>query len=117
MASITITPLSTTTIRLNWTQPFSLNLTTTEPDIIFCVDTYSTSAESEINTLLLSDCNVSQHEYNFTLNVTDPNHRDLFLFKIIPRSNVLGSRNGTSNEPVFGYFPSKNIIYDCGACT
>ena len=64
---ITLSTLSV--IHLSWQPPFSLNLTTAELDIVYCVD---------------------------ILNIT--NHQeaeDFFQFVVTPRSNVKGARNGT----------------------
>ena len=103
VSSINVSSVSSAFITLNWIPPFSLNITTAEPDILYCIDVYNASADTEL--LLVSNCNVSQPGYTFTVDNPDP--RDLFYFIVTPRSNVEGARNGTPSVPFPAYFPSK----------
>ena len=85
-------------IHLSWLPPFSLNLTTAEPDIVYCVDVFNiTSGETEFERdHLISNCSVFQSYYTFAID--DPDPIDSFQFIVAPRSNIEGARNGTSNE-------------------
>ena len=87
----------TTTITISWAPPFSLNLTTAEPDIQYCVDVYNVTVGGDDH--LQSVCDITDTYYTFT--VSDPDQ--LFNFKVTPRSNVEGSLNGTTSQPVQGY--------------
>ena len=82
-------------IHLTWLPPFSLNLTTAEPDILYSIDIiWFNSIDGGDH--LISNCSVFNPHYNFTMEIPDP--RDLFQFRVTPRSNVEGARNGTPNE-------------------
>ena len=87
-------------IIVTWEPPFSLNLTTAEPDIAYCVDVYNTTNGGFDH--LTSDCTVISSNYTFTVN-DDPDPKDKFQFIITPRSNVEGARNGTSNNATAGF--------------
>ena len=79
-----------------WKPPFSLNLTTAEPDIVYCVDIFNIVAEEQEKEYLITNCSVFESRYYFTVDNPDP--RDLFQFTITPRSNVEGARNGTPSQ-------------------
>ena len=95
--------MTSTSITLMWEKPVSLNLTTAEPDIIYCVDVYIT-AESTRNHHI-SNCNV--FEETFTFKDENPDPTDLFYFAVTPRSNVDGAKNGTAHS-IDGHFS-----YEC----
>ena len=82
-------------IQLSWQPPFSLNLTTAEPDVVYCVDIIQYKS-TDIEGHVVSNCSVYYPRYNFMMENPDP--RDLFQFQITPRSNVEGASNGTPNE-------------------
>ena len=93
---------SNNTITIAWAPPFSLNLTTAEPDIQYCVDVYNTSVATR---LISSECNITSTSYVYF--PENPSPDDVYNFKIIPLSNVPGALNGTESE-VQGYvFASK----------
>ena len=85
-------------IQLSWQPPFSLNLTTAEPDIVYCIDVFNiTNGEIEFERdHLISNCTVFQTYYTFA--VDDPDPKDIFQFIVTPRSNIEGARNGTTKE-------------------
>ena len=83
-------------IQLTWKPPFSLNLTTAEPDIVYCVDIFNIVAEEQEKEHIMTNCSVFESCYYFT--VDNPDHRDIFQFTITPRSNVEGARNGTPSQ-------------------
>ena len=87
----------TTNVTLSWDPPFSLNLTTAEPDIQYCVDVYNVTGGGDDH--LQSVCDITDTYYTFT--ASDPDQ--LFNFTVTPRSNVEGSLNGTTSQPVQGY--------------
>ena len=90
--------MSCDSIFITWKAPFSLNLTTAEPDIQYCVDVYNvTEGEDHV----VSSCDITETSYTFTPDNPSPDY--LFNFTVTPRSNVQGSLNGTTSEPVRGY--------------
>ena len=89
--------VTTNSITISWDPPFSLNLTTAEPDIQYCVDVYNVTGGGDDH--LQSVCDITDTYYTFT--ASDPDQ--LFIFTVTPRSNVEGSLNGTTSQPVQGY--------------
>ena len=95
-------------IQLTWQPPFSLNLTTAEPDIVYCVGITRFNS-TDIGDRFISNCSVYYPYYNLTMENPDP--RDLFQFQVTPRNNVEGARNGTPNEiNVTFLFESKLLL-------
>ena len=88
---------TSTSVFITWEAPFSLNLTTAEPDIMYFIDIYNISGGGE----LVESNNVVTSSYIFTPDNPNPDH--LFSFEVTPRSNVPGALNGTTSEPVQGY--------------
>ncbi len=84
--------VTSTSVTLTWDAPFSLDLTTAEPDIQYCVDVYSVPGGQ----LVESTCDIINTNYTFSTS-----NQDQLVFAVTPRSNVEGSLNGTSNE-LFG---------------
>ena len=80
-------------IHLNWKRPFSLNLSSVDPDIIYCVDIFKVDDLQLSRDHLDSNCSVLEPHYTFALTNEDP--RALRQFTVTPRSNVEGARNGT----------------------
>ena len=91
--------ISASAISISWEAPFSLDLTTAEPDIQYCVDVYN--ATGERGAIVESSCDITETSYTFTPDNLSPDH--LFNFTVTPRSNVRGSLNGTRSQPVRGY--------------
>ena len=83
---------------LTWDPPFSLNLTSVHPDVIYCVDIYNITCG--IAEHLMSDCNVAEPYYSFY------GEDDIHKFTVTPRSNVPNSRNGAAS------FKSGIILYN-----
>ena len=93
---VTSSPTSTP-IQLRWTQPFSLDLNDTNPDVIYCIDIYEVTdigLQRDLHIPVVSDCSVIRPQYSFT----PANSNSLFQFVVTPRSNVPGAKNGTANE-------------------
>ncbi len=80
-------------IQLSWQPPFSLNLTTAEPDIVYCVNVFNITDERDY---LISNCSVFETYYNFVVENPDP--KDTFQFIVTPRSNIEGARSGNTKE-------------------
>ena len=87
-------------IRLTWTPPFSLDITGVDPDIWYRVVVYSITSG---RTPLISAV-VYVPEFNFT--VLNPNPCDQFEFRVTP---VNGAGDGTTSEPIGGYFLSSKF--------
>ena len=92
--------VSSSTITLTWKRPFSLNLTTAEPDIVYCMDVYGLNFEpgevARSRAHLISDCTVFGKAYTF--NDDNPDPTTVFHFVVTPRSNVEGTKNGTASS-------------------
>ena len=86
-------------IILSWVPPFSLDLTTADPDIAYCVDVYNITDGGLVH--LSSICSILSPSYTFTVENPDP--KDEFEFTITPRNNMEGARNGTSSR-IIGTF-------------
>ena len=88
-------------IQLSWQPPFSLNLTTTEPDIVYCVNVFNITEEGMERDHLISNCSVLETYYNFVVENPDPEH--LFQLIVTPRSNIIGARSGNTKEINISY--------------
>ena len=75
---------------ITWIAPFSLNLTNTQPDIIYCVEVYNiTCGERHF---LSSDCDVTEPRY-----ISDRFHPQYtYGIVVTPRSNTNGALSGVS---------------------
>ena len=74
---------------ITWVPPPSLDLTSVDPDIVYCVEVYNiTCGQREF---LIGDCNVIDPSYDYSY--LDPG----FIYEIVitPRSNVNLVDNGT----------------------
>ena len=78
---------------LSWVPPFSLDLTSVEPDVVYCVEVYNiTCGRSH----LISECDVMDTSYT-----NDVLHLGyIYEYTVTPRSNVQGVANGTSQNAV-----------------
>ncbi len=84
-------------LNVTWVAPFSLNLTSAEPDIQYCVDVYNVTEEED--DLLQSECDISDTQYLF--DVAYP--VGTYKFSVTPESNIDGSLNGTTSTAQFSY--------------
>ncbi len=100
VADLTVSNVAGNCLQLNvtWDAPFSLNLTTAEPDIQYCVDVYNVTCETEEN-MLQSGCNITTTQYLFDVAY----HVGTYSFSVTPRSNNDGSLNGTTSTAQFSY--------------
>ena len=81
------------TITVSWVdQPFTTSIT-------YCVDVIQTFGSDETSLLVSSGCGLTETVYTFT----SPGHGpcDRYNFTVTPTGGV---DNGTSSEPVIGYF-------------
>ena len=76
---------------ITWDPPYSLDLTSVDPDVVYHVEIYNITCG--MRDLLVSDNNVSESYYNNSILL--PGY--LYEVKIIPRNNAAGSVNGTSS--------------------
>ena len=90
-----------------WVPPYSLNLTQSEPDIVYCVDVYNVTV-GMTKRQLLSDCSVFELHYRF--NSPSPNPEDRFQFVVVPKSNVAGAINGTPNTSLIASYQGKLVL-------
>ena len=85
-------------IQLSWQPPFSLNLTTAEPDIIYCVNVFNITDEGMERDHLISNCNVSETYLVYNFVVENPDLNDLLQLIVTPRSNIEGSKSGNAKK-------------------
>ncbi|XP_064388381.1 uncharacterized protein LOC135336489 isoform X1 [Halichondria panicea] len=78
---------SSTNITITWDAPFSLNLTTAEPDIQYCMDVY----DSATDVLLHSECGIIEERYTYS----PSNPCSTYALLVTPRSNLDGALNGS----------------------
>ena len=73
-----------------WEPPYSLDLTTVDPDILYCLNIVRVTCG--VREHVISDCGISDHNYtaNCLLDLAD-----LYEATITPRSNIITSCNGT----------------------
>ena len=90
-------------ILLEWKHPFSLNLSTIEPDIAYCIDVYRYVTTGNETFMISSSCDVLDERFTFRDKNPDPTN--LFLFVVIPKSNVEGARNGTASQIIGQFLP------------
>jgi len=89
-------------ICLNWTRSFSLDITGVDPDFWYCVEVYNISRG---RAPLSTNCSVYEPEFCFTA----PNHSpcDLFELRVFAVNQVgngsVASVNGTFYEGIFPY--------------
>ena len=107
VADLTVNNIARNCSQLNvtWVAPFSLNLTTAEPDIQYCVDVYNIAFKREDN-LLQSECNITTTQYLFDV----PYPVGTYSFSVTPRSNIDGSLNGITSTGQFSY---GNVNFCC----
>ncbi len=100
VADLTVNNVAGNCSQLNvtWVAPFSLNLTTAEPDIQYCVDVYNITYERKDN-LLQSECIISDTQYLFEVDYL----MGTYYFLVTPRSNIDSSLNGTTSTAQFSY--------------
>ena len=72
---------------VTWDPPFSLDLTSVHPDIIYCVDIYNITCG--VIKHLVSDCNVVEPRYTYY------SEDEVLKFVVTPKNNVASSKNGT----------------------
>ena len=88
VGSLELTPGFNTTT-LNWTAPFTLDITTVDPDITYCVDVVSSTSSATLH----SECGITETEFTYPL--PPRSWCDQYNFTVTP-VNVVG--NGTRNS-------------------
>ena len=92
-------------IRLTWDAPFSLDITGVDPDIWYRVDI--TVGDSSFSTY----DNITIPEFNFTMDGHNgPTTSVIYEFRVTP---INGAGNGTTSDPVTGYFIGGKLISSC----
>jgi len=95
-----------TFVNLTWTPPFSLDITSIDPDFFYYVEVYNISA----GVTLFNDSyrymySVSEPRFNFE--IPSPSPCDLFEFRVIP-SNGAGNGSMASININGTFFESKH---------
>ena len=97
--------MDSVSISLNWSAPFSLNVTNVEPDIWYSVLITNVTDEDSPTAVSCTDCfNLTQPHYTFSpssLTQSDDAMSTCFnySFTVIPQNGV---GNGNRSEPVYG---------------
>ena len=76
-------------IFLNWTAPFSLDITVTAMDITYCVDVVNSTSSATLH----SQCGITETQFTYPL--PPINECDAYTFTVTP-VNLVG--NGTGNS-------------------
>ena len=73
-----------------WEPPYSLDLTTVDPDIVYCLNIVRVTCG--VREHVTRDCGITDHNYttNSLLDLAE-----LYEATITPRSNIMASCNGT----------------------
>ena len=79
------------TIFLNWTEPFTLDLSAVRIDVTYCVDVVSSASSATLH----SDCGINVTEFTYPL--TRRNGCDAYTFTVTP-VNVVGNGTRKSTE-------------------
>jgi len=99
VGSLKATP-EQTFVNLTWAPPFSLNITSTDPDFFYYVEVYNISTGE---TLFNNSYSVSEPRFNFE--IPSPSPCDLFGFRVIPSN---GAGNGSMASINGTFFESKH---------
>ena len=77
---------------ITWEPPFSLDITNSDPDIVYCVEVYNITCGSRDS--MISDCNINESSYTHS-SVLNPGY--IYEIAVTPRSNVDGAENGMTS--------------------
>ena len=77
---------------ITWEPPFSLDITNSDPDIVYCVEFYNITCGSRDS--IFSDCNVNESSYTHS-SILNPGY--IYEIFVTPRSNVEGAENGMTS--------------------
>ncbi len=98
----TLIPLDSI-ISLNWTAPYSLDITSVDPDISgYCVGVVNSTS----SLVMHSQCNITDTQYNYTVSPNDI-VCDTYTFTVTPVNKV---GNGTSASVTRGILPSGEYL-------
>ena len=86
-------------IRLTWDAPFSLDITGVDPDIWYRIDI---RVNGTSNIVASNYSNVSEFIY------TGTNASVIYEFRVTP---INGAGNGTTSDPVTGYFVGREYFF------
>ena len=78
------------TISLNWTAPFTLDIAGVDPDITYCVSVVNSTSSSTLH----SQCGITEAGFSFSIPPDSACHNYTFTFTVTP-VNAVG--NGTSS--------------------
>ena len=93
------TASSTSSITVSWSAPFSLDVTSVDPDIWYSVLIYNVTDEENPTAVPCTDChNLTQTHYIFSPDYPSPCHK--YTFTVIPYNGV---GQGESSQSVTGY--------------
>ena len=91
--------ISASAISISWEAPFSLDLTTAEPDIQYCVDVYNVTGER--GDIVESSCDITETSYTFTPNNPSPDHLfNPLQAKFLPQKWPFQALNKLLRSPV-----------------
>ena len=83
-----------------WLPPFSLNVTSADPDIAYCVRIYNVTCPMEMTSPNeVHTCSVYQPNYMLPKNI---DATDIYEIEVTPRTNIEDWLNGTNSETYRG---------------
>ena len=91
MGSLDVASIETSALFLNWTAPFTLDITATVPDITYCVDVVSSTSSATLH----SQCGITEMEFTYPL--LSRISCDGYNFTVTP-VNVVGNGPGKSTH-------------------
>ncbi len=109
VGSLTATPIPLDfIIFLTWTPPFSLDISSVDPGIKYCVGVVNSTSSLVID----SQCGITDTQYNYTVSPNDI-VCDTYTFTVTP-VNIVG--NGTSANVTRGILPSGEYVVIISVC-
>ena len=91
--------ITTTSVTISWSPPFSLNVTGVDPDIWYSVFIYNVTDENNPTAILCTNCtNITETHYTFTPDYLSPCH--VYNFSVVPLN---GAGQGESSGDSFTF--------------
>ncbi len=97
------------TITLNWTAPFTLDISGVDPDITYCVDVVNFTSSATLH----SECGINRTEFTYLVVSTNAGC-DIIQFIVNP-INIVG--NGTTSTISYFGAEYRKLIAKCNIMT
>lgn len=106
MANLTAISAFNSSIYIDWTAPFTLDITSPANTITYCVDIYNISNQE----VLLSVCDIIESHYTYSYYGQDPSPCDSLDIYVIP---INSAGNGSSSQAITGFYESMLHLPKC----